>query len=77
MEKITISTEYIKLDQMLKFANVVEGGGMAKNVILDGLVKVNDEVVLQRGKKLREGDVVEFNNEKFLIVRYGDTPLEV
>lgn len=67
MEKITISTEYIKLDQMLKYANAVEGGGMAKNVILDGLVKVNGELVLQRGKKLREGDVVEFNNEKFLI----------
>ncbi len=67
MEKISINTEYIKLDQLLKFANAVEGGGMAKNVILDGLVKVNGEVVLQRGKKLREGDIVEFNNEKYLI----------
>ncbi len=69
MEKINIDTEYIKLDQLLKFANAVEGGGMAKNVILDGLVKVNGEVVLQRGKKLREGDVIEFNNEKYLITR--------
>lgn len=67
MEKINISTEYIKLDQLLKYANAVEGGGMAKNVILDGLVKVNGQVVLQRGKKLREGDVIEFNNEKYLI----------
>jgi len=67
METIHISTEYIKLDQLLKFANAVEGGGMAKNVILDGLVKVNDEVELQRGKKLREGDIVEFNNEKYII----------
>lgn len=67
MEKININTEYIKLDQLLKFANAVEGGGMAKNVILDGLVKVNGEIVLQRGKKLREGDVIEFNNEKYLI----------
>lgn len=74
MEKIDINTEYIKLDQLLKFVNAVEGGGMAKNVILDGLVKVNGEVVLQRGKKLREGDVIEFNNEKYLIKRYGDTP---
>ena len=74
MEKININTEYIKLDQLLKFANAVEGGGMAKNVILDGLVKVNGEVVLQRGKKLREGDVIEFNNEKYLIERKGDTP---
>ena len=75
MEKISINTEYIKLDQLLKFTNAVEGGGMAKNVILDGLVKVNGEVVLQRGKKLREGDEVEYNNEKYLIERKGDTPL--
>lgn len=67
METVYISTEYIKLDQLLKFVNVVDGGGMAKNVILDGLVKVNDEVELQRGKKLREGDIVEFNNEKYII----------
>lgn len=68
MEKIFINTEYIKLDQLLKFANAVEGGGMAKNVILDGLVKVNNEVELQRGKKLRNGDVVEFDNEKYTVV---------
>lgn len=67
MEKIQISTEFIKLDQLLKFTNVVEGGGMAKNVILDGLVKVNGEVELKRGKKLRPGDIIEFNNEKFII----------
>lgn len=69
MEKISINTEYIKLDQLLKFTNAVEGGGMAKSVILDGLVKVNGEVVLQRGKKLREGDIIEFNEEKYLIKR--------
>ena len=69
MERIIINTEYIKLDQLLKFANAVEGGGMAKNVIQDGLVKVNGEIVLQRGKKLRVGDVIEFNNKKYLITR--------
>lgn len=67
MEKISINTEFIKLDQLLKFANAVEGGGMAKNVILDGLVKVNGEVSIQRGKKLREGDIVEFGSEKYII----------
>ena len=67
MDKITINTEYIKLDQLLKFANAVEGGGMAKNVVLDGLVKVNGEICLQRGKKIRGGDIVEFNNEKYII----------
>jgi len=69
MEKISINTEYIKLDQLLKFANAVEGGGMAKNVILDGSVKVNGDVVMQRGKKLKEGDVIEFNNKKYLIAK--------
>jgi len=67
METIQISTEFIKLDQLLKFTNAVEGGGMAKNVVLDGLVKVNGEVCLQRGKKIRGGDIVEFNNEKYII----------
>ena len=67
MEKIYIDTEFIKLDQLLKYANAVEGGGMAKNVITDGLVKVNGETALQRGKKLREGDTVEFNREKYII----------
>lgn len=67
MEKISINTEFIKLDQLLKFTNAVEGGGMAKNVIIDGLVKVNGEVCLQRGKKLRNNDVVEFDNEKYII----------
>jgi ribosome-associated protein len=75
MEEIKINTEYIKLDQLLKFANAVDGGGMAKMAILEGLVKVNGEVVLQRGKKLREGDIVEFNNKKYIIKRYGDIPL--
>ncbi len=67
MEKIYINTEYIKLDQLLKYANAVEGGGMAKNVILDGHVKVNGNVELQRGKKLRQGDIVEFDNNKYII----------
>ncbi len=67
MEKVCIKTEYIKLDQLLKFVNAVEGGGMAKNVILDSLVKVNGEVELQRGKKLRPGDTVEFDGIKYII----------
>ncbi|MBP1926300.1 ribosome-associated protein [Sedimentibacter acidaminivorans] len=68
MEKIYINTDYIKLDQFLKYVNVVEGGGMAKFVILEGLVKVNGEIELQRGKKLKNGYKVEFNNEKYLIL---------
>ena len=57
---IPIRTEFIKLQDFLKFANAVESGGMAKNVILDEQVTVNGEVCTMRGKKLRPGDVVSF-----------------
>lgn len=60
MEKQTISitTEFIKLESLLKLANVVGSGGQAKMMIQAGEVSVNGEVCLQRGKKLRPGDVV-------------------
>lgn len=57
---VAISTEFIKLDNALKFANAVESGGMAKNVIQDGMVKVNGEVCTMRGKKLYPGDRFSF-----------------
>lgn len=69
MQKISINTEFIKLDQFLKFASVVESGGMAKNIIADGMVKVNDEIALQRGRKLRDGDIIEINNETYIILK--------
>ncbi len=55
--------EYIKLGQALKKAGLVSSGVDAKMVILDGLVEVNGETELQRGKKLRDGDVFSFNGE--------------
>ena len=57
-EKIEIKTEFIKLDSLLKYANVVETGGIAKEVIQDGAVKFNGEVCTMRGKKVRRGDIV-------------------
>lgn len=57
-EEIPISTDFIKLDQLLKFANLVESGGMAKELIEAGEVSVNGEKCLMRGKKLRPGDTV-------------------
>lgn len=60
MEKINITTEYIKLDSLLKLAALVGTGGEAKYVISEGMVNVNGEVCIQRGKKLRAGDKVEF-----------------
>lgn len=71
MEKleIKITTEYIKLDQLLKFSNVAENGAMAKEMILDEIVLVNGEICTMRGKKIRPGDVVliEFEDESFEI----------
>ncbi len=67
MEKMNISikTEYIKLDQLLKFSALAESGSMAKEMILDEIVSVNGEVCSMRGKKIRAGDIVtvEFEDE--------------
>lgn len=59
MEKIRITTEFIKLDALLKFAGLCETGGEAKELIQGGAVKVNGEVCTMRGKKCRAGDTVE------------------
>ncbi len=61
MEKIEISTEFIKLDALLKFASLTGTGGEAKMAVAEGMVKVNGEVCTMRGKKIRPGDVVEFD----------------
>lgn len=60
MEKISITTEYIKLDSFLKLAALTGTGGEAKYVIAEGLVSVNGEVCTMRGKKLHPGDKVSF-----------------
>lgn len=61
--------EFIKLGQALKKAGLVDSGVDAKMVIQDGLVSVNGEVELQRGKKLHGGEIVSFNGEQVKIVR--------
>ena len=66
-ETVTITTEYIKLQDLLKFAGVVDTGGMAKEVIQAGEVKVNGEVCAMRGKKLRPGDVAELNGVRLVV----------
>ena len=71
MRKIIIHTEFIKLQDLLKFANLVETGGMAKECVQGGEVMVNGEVCTMRGKKIRPGDVVEFDGET-LTVAYAD-----
>ena len=69
METITINTEYIKLDALLKYAAAVGTGGEAKTVIAEGLVTVNGEVCTMRGRKLRAGDAVGFDGETVEICR--------
>jgi len=64
---VAITTEFIKLESFLKLANAVESGGMAKNVIQDGEVFVNDEICTMRGKKLRPCDKVRFFGETYLV----------
>jgi len=59
MEKIKINSEYIKLDQLLKFANITENGADAKFLVQNGFVFVNGEVELRRGRKLFGDEEVE------------------
>ena len=61
METISINTEFIKLDALLKYAALVGTGGEAKIAIAEGMVKVNGEVCTMRGKKIRPGDTVDFD----------------
>ncbi|MBD5154622.1 MAG: RNA-binding S4 domain-containing protein [Oscillibacter sp.] len=67
METITISTEFIRLQDLMKLANMVSSGGEAKVLIQDGQVEVNGEACLQRGKKLRPGDTVTFQSRDYAI----------
>ena len=69
-DKITITTDYIKLDQLLKFSGMAENGAMAKEMILEGIVLFNGEVCKMRGKKVRPGDevTIEFEDEEYKII---------
>lgn len=65
--EIKLRDEYIKLGQALKAGGLVESGVEAKDVIIEGLVKVNGVVEYQRGKKLHDGDIVTFDGEEIQI----------
>ncbi|MDO4618177.1 MAG: RNA-binding S4 domain-containing protein [Clostridia bacterium] len=68
-EKINITTEYIKLDQLLKFSGLAENGADAKDMVLSEMCEVNGEMCLMRGKKIRTGDkvTVYFEDETVVI----------
>ena len=61
MKKVFIESEYIKLDQLLKFAEIADSGGFAKLIIAEEYVLVNGKVCTQRGKKIAHDDMVEIN----------------
>lgn len=66
---VKITTDNIRLDAALKFSSAVSTGGQAKMVILDGLVRVNGETCLMRGKKLHDGDSFEFEKVIYEVVK--------
>lgn len=68
MREVKISTEFIKLDALLKFAGLAETGGEAKEAVQSGRVKVNGQTCLMRGKKLRPGDRVELDGAELTVV---------
>lgn len=67
MEKVKIKTEFIKLDQFIKYVGLAGSGADAKNMVAEEMIKVNGQVELQRGKKLRSGDKIEINGKTFEI----------
>ena len=67
MKIFEINTEFIKLDQLLKWANITASGLESKMFILNGEVKVNGEIETRRGKKIYDGYIVEFNGEKIKV----------
>ena len=67
MKEIKIETEFIKLDQLMKYGAMVQTGGEAKMLIAGELVLVNGEICTQRGKKIRPGDEVLFDGETYKV----------
>ena len=67
MKKIKITTEYIKLDQFIKFVGITGSGGSAKVFIENENVYVNDEIEKRRGRKLYKNDIITINQTQYLI----------
>ncbi|MBQ9375017.1 MAG: RNA-binding S4 domain-containing protein [Ruminococcus sp.] len=65
---VSIKTEYIKLDSLLKFAGIVETGGIGKEIIAEERIKYNGEICTQRGKKVYKGDRVQIDEIKTEII---------
>lgn len=69
MKEIKIKTEIIKLDQLLKFAGITQTGGQSKMIIKNGMVTLNGDIIKERGKKIKKGDIIEIENiDKFIVI---------
>ena len=68
MRVVTIDREPVELCKILKFESLVSTGGEAKQVIADGLVRVNGEVETRKRKKIYSGDMIAFDGEQFKVV---------
>ncbi len=68
MNEVKIETEIIRLDAFLKWASIVQSGAEAKIFIQDSLVKVNNEICTQRSKKVKKGDIINFENIDYKII---------
>ncbi len=66
-KEVYIDTDFIKLDSALKLCGTAQTGGHAKTLIADGEIYVNGEISLQRGRKLRDGDKIEYENNVYII----------
>ena len=68
MENIKISSEFIKLDQFLKYVSICSSGSEAKFFVLDNDIYVNGELEKRRGRKLRINDIIKVNNNEYIII---------
>lgn len=68
-QQVSIRTEFIKLDSLLKYAGLTDTGGFAKELIQAGQVKVNGEICTMRGRKIRSGDVVEAGEYRLTVTQ--------
>lgn len=69
LKEIAINSEFIKLDQFLKWAEIASTGGEAKTLIMDGEIKINNTVEFARGKKIYVGDIVEVQEKCFKVIK--------
>lgn len=67
MKEVVIKDDFIKLSQLLKLADLVSSGGESKNIILDGLVSLNGNIELKKGKKIYKNDIVEYDGQKIIV----------